>query len=195
MLDWGRSNHVHRVFNGSRRGQEGAQFFFSFIRERRHLHAVFADSIRCHNAGAARIGNNRNAISLRDGAVGKDFRRRKKIFQGILTNDARLRQKRIGCLVCASQRACVRRGCAGACRTAAGLQRQNRFFLRNAACKFSEIGRILDGFHVKKNLLDVVFVFPVFNGRFSINIGLIANGNKLCKTQIQVFQNIENAAA
>ena len=53
----------------------------------------------------------------------------------------------------------------------------------------------MDGFHVQEDLLDVLFVFPVFHSRFSIDIGLVTNGDELSKTQIQILQNIQDTTA
>ena len=44
-------------------------------------------------------------------------------------------------------------------------------------------------------MLHIVFIFPIFNSGFRIDIGLVADGNKLCESQIEVFQNVENATA
>ena len=82
-----------------------------------------------------------------------------------------------------------------ACSRAAGFECEHGFDLGDARSELAEVGGIFDGFHVEKNLTDVVLVFPVLNGVFGVDVGLVADGNELSKADAEVLQNIENAAA
>ena len=83
--------------------------------------------------------------------------------------------------------ACARGG-------APGFKRQNGFLFGNACGEVAEIRRVLDRFHVKENLPDVVHVFPVFNRGLGVHIGLVADGDELRKADVEILKDIENAA-
>ena len=76
----------------------------------------------------------------------------------------------------------------------ARLQSEHRFLLRNAGGELAEILGIADRFHVKENLRDVRFVFPVFEGVFGVDVRLVPDRNELREAQVEVAQNIENPA-
>ena len=90
------SDHVDRVFHGSRRGQERSEFFFCGVRDRRHHHAVLTDGVRGHDPGTAGIRDDRHTVTLGDRAVGKNLRSRKEFFQRKFTDHAALTQKGVG---------------------------------------------------------------------------------------------------
>ena len=195
VFERGRSDHVHGVIDAGGRGQKASQRLFGALREFGHAHAVVDHAVGGHDARAARIGDDAHAVALGNRAVGKDLGGRKELLEAVFADDARLAQQRFGGPIRARQRAGVRARGRGARGRAAGLEGEDGLALTHARSQVPEVGRILDRLHVEQNLADVVLILPVFDGVFSVHVGLVADRDELRKADAQIGQDVENAAA
>ena len=195
MFDRRRGDHVDGVLHGGGGGKERTQLRLRFVGELRHLHAVLAHGVGRHDARPPGIRDDRHAVALRNRARGENLGRGEKLLKREFADDARLAKERVGRLVGAGERTRVGGSGARARGRTPGLQGENGLFLRDAASKEAEVRRILNRLHVEENLLDVLFVLPVFQRRLGVDVRLVADRDELRKAEVEVLEDVEDAAA
>ena len=193
VLDRSGGDHVDGIPDGGGGRQEAPELRFRFVRELGHLHALFADGVGAHDAGAAGVRDDGDPVALRNRAVGEDLGGCEEILEGELADDARLAQERVGGEVGACKTARVG-GCGGgACGRAARLECEHGLLLGEARGDAAEVCGILDGLHVEKDLPDVFVPLPVFKRGLGVHVGLVADRNELREAEVEVAENVEDA--
>ncbi len=179
---------------GSGRNAESARRTSSW--ERRHAQAVGLTGVGGEDAGPAAVGEDRHRPAAGQRLVGQQGRDIEELPEGVRAHDARLVEQGIDRDVRgADQRAGVGRGCPGARRRAAALDRDDRLGPSDAARDARELARVPDRFQVQGDDGTRGVRFPVLKEVVAGQVRLVPDRDEAGESQAQPVRVLDDGQA